>query len=538
MREHVNRASIAAIDHGTLAHATVFSSLVSLCASAMGSGVISLGHAFADTGIFIGGLIIIGSAVCTDYSLRYLVNLGRSSGERSYEGVARHYLGVAGERLVSMMLIVLLFGFLVLAMIIVMDLLPPVIGKAGLISSPPKPIERAEVGAIFFSLIFPLTQAKTLDRLRFTSGLGVCCVGYLVVSLLIRAIGKGTLGCMGEFNNTDGENYGDASCFSLCGKNFEETMGAKKCYFPVEESGHEDGLEMCHLDSPVRLIEGDPIRAVLSLPLIIMSFICQFNIFQIDSELRLDLKDRMNFVIRFAIYGVVMNVYLVGGFLGYALNGACVSNNLLKDMEGDPLFTAARTALSTTNLVKIPLYFLPMRNAVNRVAFGAQEPTRLVIFVESLLLYLAAFGCAVALGSVSKDLNLIGSTTGCMLIFVLPGVCYLSLLRMNPQQARQVRSDGGISLEAPRGEGGNALVAASNNGREDLTGQDLVNEVLSAEEKQEQVPPLFSPPLRPLRTGTGPPKEGGSLPAYVLVAVGILICIFCFLFTLIFWSEA
>jgi len=385
-------------------NATVFASIVSLCASAMGSGVISLGHGFANTGVVVGVLLIVFCTVATDTSLRYIVELSRCSRENSYEGVAKYYLGGGGKTFLIAMMVLLLFGMSVLAQIIVMDLLPPVFHDFGF------QWDRWIIGLLCVSLVFPLTQAQTLNALRFTSALALCGVFYLVTVLAIRVIGKGHLGCHGQ--------YAEGSCFALCGDTYETAMGSS-CYFAI--TGNI--TETCIVISPVQMFEGEAFRAFLSMPLIISSFTCQFNIVQIDQELRDDLKPKIGFIIRFSMYGIVMLVYIIGGLLGYGLNGRCVSNDLLKDMKSDILFRIGRVWISCTNLFKIPLYFIPMRNSLNEMINW--NPSKLPVFIESLIIYAIVYMCAVALGSVSKDLGLVGCTAATCVIFIVPALCYL-----------------------------------------------------------------------------------------------------------------
>jgi len=58
------------------------------------------------------------------------------------------------------------------------------------------------------------------------------------------------------------------------------------------------------------------------------------------------------------------SVYVFGGLIGYILVGSSVENNLLKDFAGDPKFTVARFMLSLTNMFKLPLLMIPLRESV------------------------------------------------------------------------------------------------------------------------------------------------------------------------------
>ena len=106
---------------------TIVSSVVNLCATAMGAGVLSLPHALANTGGVLGVCLIYGFAIAADMSCVMLVACSRACHHYSLEGVARHYLGEKGYWTVNIALLLLLYGALVLMEIVVMDLLPPVV---------------------------------------------------------------------------------------------------------------------------------------------------------------------------------------------------------------------------------------------------------------------------------------------------------------------------------------------------------------------------------------------------------------------------
>lgn len=256
---------------------------------------------------------------------------------------------------------------------IMMDLGPPVlqsfIGDTWL-------LHRVPVGLYMTAVMFPLSIQKSINVLRYTSFLALACIGYFFVCLVV------------EF-----------------------------CKDP-------------HIDHSVSAV-GPPGKIMDGLPIMFSAFLCQFNIFKIDHELREQDRTKITKVILIAVPGMAATIYVCGGLIGYFLLGATVANNILKDFEGDLKFTIARGMLSLTNMFKVPLLMIPLRESVIEMIgldkevwnqFGRR-------FLMTLLMNSLCFLLACLLESLSKVLGLVGCTTGVLIAFVLPGFMYLEHLR-------------------------------------------------------------------------------------------------------------
>ena len=429
------------------ARASIFASVVNLCATAMGAGVLSLGHGFANTGWLLGIFLVFLFAAGSDMSLLFIVRAGRACGRHTLPGVAKHYLGSMGMWIVNLSLIILLFGCIVLVEIVAMDLLPPVVQRiAGTylddrgnpVADADQPIyaTRLIVGVIAIAAVFPLNLLKSLRALKYTSTLAISFLCYFVLLLLVRFVQKvqndGEVGCGGAGGGWYGMSQ--SPCGALCYEtSYEETMGNSSCWFPLGrfQNGSlppkavQNSNQSCFIQSPVQLINPEPQRIFLSLPLVISAFLCQFNILQIDNELDAAIKHKIENVVHFALLGICSLTYVVGGFLGYALEGRCVANDLLKDFSNDPYMTVARFLIGCTNLFKIPLLLVPFRTVVNEALHGLtkgkfpEKPTWSFLFAETVLIYVIVFVAAFKLGSISKDLDLIGSTVGIVIVFII-----------------------------------------------------------------------------------------------------------------------
>lgn len=356
------------------AKGTVQSSIVSLLATAMGGGLLSLPHAFSNTGTIVGTTFLILSGMAAAHSLDILVMCSSISGQNTFEGNVKFFLGKHWLITLNICLVLLLLLASAAMCVIVMDLAPPVLQ---LLWGPSNLFQPRLVGLIAVALMFPLTCQDSLNSLRFTSSFALACI-----------------------------------CFLFC------------------------ALVSTYLESP-RVSQSVVTVASLGtwfqgLPVMFSAYLCQFNIFQIKEELRTDLKHHIHHVIWVAIPGIATAVYLISGSLGYFMFGSQVSNNLLTQFPDNKIFGVARGLLIFSNMCKLPLLLIPLRQSVLQSigwpldafnGFGCR-------FGICFALNATAFGLACTLGSLSKVLGLSGCTAGVLIAFVLPGLMSLELLRM------------------------------------------------------------------------------------------------------------
>ena len=386
---------------------TVFGSVVNLCATAMGAGVLSLPHAFAQMGALLGIMTVYIIAFFSDMSLVFLSRCSQCSDRHSFEGVATHYLGARGAKILNAALVVLLFGGSTLMMIVIMDLLPRVVqGAVGGVCTNPDPDAAANwsppvdgdcwfgsrlfVGMVAVAAVFPLNLVKDLRALKYTSACAVFCLGYFVSCLVAKMAKQGHL------------------------------------YRPPDS----DATDVVLVNSKYTIL--------IALPIVLSAYLCQFNIFKIEAELRSSDKHKINRVIHIAMLGIAATVYAFGGLLGYFLFGANVRNDLLKEFKNDDVvMQVARGAIGLTNMLKIPLLMMPFREAINAAiiiplcrdfcsdSFLRKKP---VVAAETLAIMAVLFLAAYFLESISKDLALLGCTAGTTICFILPSIIYLRCL--------------------------------------------------------------------------------------------------------------
>jgi len=373
------------------------SSVISLLATAMGGGLLSLPHALANCGLAVGASFLVASGLAAGHSLEILVACAEESGQPSYEGNVRFYLGRTWQIVLNISLVLLLILASSSMFVIIMDLAPmllvSVFGETLFLC-------RYAVGLYAMALMFYFSTQDTLDALRCTSSVALGCISFLVLAIVFTYVRDPVI--------------------------FDTVTLAS---------------------SPATWFEG--------LPIMFSAYCCQFNIFKIKDELRSDQKKNINLVIRIAIPGIATTVYLTGGLLGYLMFGADVRQDLLTEFPSSKLFAVARGMLALTNMFKLPLLLIPLRMSfLEAVGFNPVGLNARKHIAFCLVLNLISFTTACTLGSLSKALGLSGCTAGVLISFVMPG-----LMRLRHLESRGVLRRGLLQTDGVQPETGNQTFA-------------------------------------------------------------------------------
>ena len=174
------------------------SAIFNLVATVCGGGVLTLPIAFARAGIIPSTILMIFSAVITDFSMYILCSCARRTGGRSYGDVARLAFGAKAEFFVTVFLCIFLCFVIIAYFVLVKDIWTPVlmhicpaleqwcITRWNLDPATSQiPSDIFLIGFIIVSL--PLLLKKDLYALRHT-----CYVGFASLVILVAAIVRRT----------------------------------------------------------------------------------------------------------------------------------------------------------------------------------------------------------------------------------------------------------------------------------------------------------------------------------------------------------
>ncbi len=264
-----------------------------LVATIVGGGVLSLPLAFAKTGIVLATIMMIFSALITEFGLYLLCSCARRTGAVSYMDVARQAFGLPGEILMTAALLFFLCGVLVAYDVLLMGIFAPIardiLEVFFNVTSTSLP-ENFDSTVLLFILILvsPLMLQRDLYALRH-----ICYVGFTSVCVIVL-----TMGVRAVQRNSLGNGYGNGS--------MEELQLPKVKYFTKDL--------------------GD---AMFAFPIIVLSFLCAFNVVEVQGALRSPTRSQLKAVLRTSISlsFVLFEAFgLVGYFYAY---DACQGNIFL-----------------------------------------------------------------------------------------------------------------------------------------------------------------------------------------------------------------
>eukprot|EP00397_Hematodinium_sp_SG-2012_P002651 GEMP01002659.1.p1 GENE.GEMP01002659.1~~GEMP01002659.1.p1 ORF type:complete len:637 (+),score=118.15 GEMP01002659.1:196-2106(+) len=377
---------------------TMCASLVSMGMTVMGFGLLSLPSAFAKSGLVPATVLIIGFGMLTDVSLCMLIKVAHFTKQRSMEGLAEYFYGHVGRRLASWTIIMNLFMGSVAACTIFMETWGRAGDEANGISvglirqvaacTPTEchGLNKVTVGLAGLAMIFPMLLRESLHELRHASMLAGIC---LFVSI-------------GIFSYT---------------------------YLDLVNSGEFDPVH-----ASMRYTT-DFVGFCSALGIAFMCFLCQFNILQVDSELKK--PEQIYAIIHLTILGVAIPVNVFIGACGYFLFGSTVEGNVFDSMHST-VGNVAAGAVALTSLLKLPLIFKPFKDTLfAELGVKDQKIIRAVIIAG-----LALISFLVAIFVNLADVSAIGgSFCGAAIGFFFPGLfMFASALGIKSEEASVAES--------------------------------------------------------------------------------------------------
>ena len=449
-----------------------------LIATIVGGGVLTLPYAFYNCGIVVATVLMGIAAFCTDFSLQLLCVSARNCGATSYGEITRCAAAAAAaasasfsgtstpsstalattttatnsnnndkgqwaEYATSGLLFVFLLFVITGYMVLLRDIWTPIVQKFFFATSETATTTRENyVLLALLLLLIPFVVQKTLYALRWN-----CYVGFASVSLLCYALAHHAL-------------FDPVVVDTITHSDIDADTG-------VDRQPQPESIRLFVL--PTRQ------QVLFSFPIIMLSFLCHFNIVSIQEALVQPTRRRMSNVIHVAIVLTFALMYAFGLF-GYLYARSNVKGNILLNISNDWIFVLGRIGCGTTILLATPLMLLPCRESLlelvdayvhkrqseqaaanSGVIFGVNnrptdpevmqiqvgERTSLLrhdpiqqdrVFTNPYLHYgstalimVACYVGATATSTVATVWSLCGSSMAFLIAFILPSACFLRI---------------------------------------------------------------------------------------------------------------
>uniref|UniRef100_A0A8C1KMU7 Sodium-coupled neutral amino acid transporter 3-like n=1 Tax=Cyprinus carpio TaxID=7962 RepID=A0A8C1KMU7_CYPCA len=358
-------------------------SILNLSNAIIGSGILGLAYAMANTGIIFFVILLILIAVLSAYSIHLLLESAGVVGIRAYEQLGYHAFGQPGKILAACIIILHNIGAMSSYLFIVKIELPHIIQGLWPDISDYWLVDGKYL-IIIVSVIFilPLALMKQIGYLGYTSGFSLSCMVFFLISVTYTTPPMTcTIIFMCPF------------CFIL-----------NQCYLTTNS------------------------YTAFTIPIMAFAFVCHPEVLPIYTELKNPSKKRMQTVANISI--LVMSVmYLLTAIFGYLTFYGNVESELLEMYsKKDILILCVRLAVLIAVTLTVPVVLFPIRRAILQLLFP-DKPFHWVRHISIAVCLLFLVNLLVIFVAKIRDIfGFIGATSAPSLIFILPGIFYICIV--------------------------------------------------------------------------------------------------------------
>uniref|UniRef100_A0A671S9K5 Sodium-coupled neutral amino acid transporter 4-like n=1 Tax=Sinocyclocheilus anshuiensis TaxID=1608454 RepID=A0A671S9K5_9TELE len=371
-------------------HTSFGMSVFNLSNAIMGSGILGLSFAMANTGIILFVILLLGVAILSLYSVHLLLVTAKEGGSLIYEKLGERAFGWPGKMAAFGSITLQNIGAMSSYLFIVKYELPEVIRAfRGLEEDSGEWYLNGNYAVVLVSIgiILPLSLLKNLGYLGYTSGFSLSCMVFFlgVVHEKIRTV----------------------KC--ACGTS---------------------------LTAFVVFV----FQTVYTVPILAFAFVCHPEVLPIYSELKDRSRRKMQRVSNLSILAMLV-MYLLSALFGYLTFYDHVEAELLhtftKVYKFDTMLLLVRLAVLTAVTLTVPIVLFPIRSSVITLCFAGKEFSWIRHFLIAAAILAFNNLLVIFVPTIRDIFGFIGSSAATMLIFILPAAFYLRLVKSLPFRSPQ-----------------------------------------------------------------------------------------------------
>uniref|UniRef100_A0A8C9W5Z6 Solute carrier family 38 member 4 n=1 Tax=Scleropages formosus TaxID=113540 RepID=A0A8C9W5Z6_SCLFO len=373
-------------------HTSFGMSVFNLSNAIMGSGILGLSYAMANTGIVIFISLLFAVAILSLYSVHLLLMTAKEGGSLIYEKLGERAFGWPGKMAAFGCITMQNIGAMSSYLFIVKYELPEVIRAfLGLEEISGEWYLNGNYLVVFVSVgvIMPLALLKNIGYLGYTSGFSLSCMVFFlgVVSVQLFA----------EAHDAD-----DDTC---------------KPKFFVFNS-----------------------QTVYTMPILAFAFVCHPEVLPIYSELKDRSRRKMQNVSNLSIFAMLV-MYMLSALFGYLTFYDSVEAELLhtftKVYKFDTLLLLVRLAVLTAVTLTVPIVLFPIRSSIVTLMFSGKEFSWIRhMFIAACILTFNNL-LVIFVPTIRDIFGFIGASAATMLIFIMPSAFYIRLVKSVPFKSPQ-----------------------------------------------------------------------------------------------------
>lgn len=420
----------------------------------MGSGILGLSYAMANTGILLFVILLVAVAILSLYSVHLLLKTAKEGGSLIYEKLGERAFGWPGKITAFGCITLQNIGAMSSYLFIVKYELPEVIRAFMGIE---------EVSGLWYTngnylvvivslcIILPLTFLKNLGYLGYTSGFSLSCMVFFVGVVIYK---KSEIPCplpgyysgnLTSLENTTGHMRAmhPMALNRSTNEGVDFKMPLVNGHTEVDSHTYTNGFshdahdvdDMC---KPKYFIFNS--QTAYTIPILAFAFVCHPEVLPIYSELKDRSQKKMQYVSNVSITAMLI-MYLLAALFGYLTFLGQVETELLhtytRVYQFDTLILCVRVAVLVAVTLTVPIVLFPIRASIQEIMFPRRSFNWIRhIGIAAILLVLNNL-LVIFVPNIRDIFGFIGASAATMLIFILPSACYIRLVKKESMRSMQ-----------------------------------------------------------------------------------------------------
>uniref|UniRef100_A0A8B9HPY8 Sodium-coupled neutral amino acid symporter 2 n=1 Tax=Astyanax mexicanus TaxID=7994 RepID=A0A8B9HPY8_ASTMX len=371
----------------------------------MGSGILGLSYAMANTGIALFVILLVAVSIFSLYSVHLLLKTANEGGSLVYEQLGYKAFGMPGKLAASCSITMQNIGAMSSYLYIVKYELPIVI-KAFVENSDGMWYTNGDYLVMLVSLIIilPLSLLKNLGYLGYTSGFSLLCMVFFVIVVIYKT-------------------------FQI------------PCPLPNDIINMTLNHTVAHNSSvctPKYFVFNS--QTVYAVPILTFAFVCHPAILPMYEELKDRSRKKMQGVANVSFLAMFI-MYLLAALFGYLTFNDAVESELLhtysKVYKFDVVLLIVRLAVLTAVTLTVPVVLFPIRTSVNQLLCASKEFSWIRHTIITVILLACVNVLVIFVPTIRDIFGFIGASAAAMLIFILPSAFYIKLVKKEPMMSVQ-----------------------------------------------------------------------------------------------------
>uniref|UniRef100_A0A8C7EZT1 Solute carrier family 38 member 3 n=1 Tax=Oncorhynchus kisutch TaxID=8019 RepID=A0A8C7EZT1_ONCKI len=369
----------------------------------MGSGILGLAYAMANTGIILFLFLLTAVAALSSYSIHLLLKSSGIVGIRAYEQLGYRAFGTTGKMAAGIAITLQNIGAMSSYLYIVKSEFPLVI-QAFSRADPTADLWYLNgnylVIMVSISVILPLALMKQLGYLGYTSGFSLSCMVFFLSAVRL---------------------FLHSPLPPLLPLPLLSFLSPSSLLPLLPRLLPPSSLGVCVF----------PSQTAYTIPILAFAFVCHPEVLPIYTELRNPSQRRMQHVSNLSIL-VMYTMYFLAALFGYLTFYGKTETELLHTYSRidpyDTLILCVRLAVLTAVTLTVPIVLFPVRRALNQMFFSSKSfnwlrHVAIAITLLSLINILVIFA-----PNILGIFGIIGATSAPCLIFIFPAVFYIRIV--------------------------------------------------------------------------------------------------------------